>query len=611
MTESTFTSLEQLGEWDLATRGRGLHVTARIGTGEDARPAVRECRDAALGWVAHRLGEDLPRRAWRHQSFQWDGNGSTCRVVRERGGRGDFWAARLTRPSGADRPAETELVVAAPRDGTDPTIGVRVPGWPASANQEADTLPPAVLRHIAAAVPLLLHGAPIIREPNAVWTPQAMQDFIATLLDPGRRLPVVVITEPTYGGDAHALLAQSERVADALTGLATVTVLPQRFTYTLSDTVTKMLSVYDGAWRIYLPGFSHGARRFDHPVYLRERLEEPGGVERATREVFRVVGDHHVRSVAEDGIRFDSVRPREERLAGVTRQVRAAWRRILGAMLAAASGLAGAPGRWLERRRRARRAAATRTAASGDPPRPLEPAGGPTAAGPEKVRPAAEPTPLEPAAAEAREDTAVLRRDLEGVRRDLRTERQKNKTLAGERDRARELEAAAREERDGARRDARRLEGLVRLLGGDPKTPFPVSWEEVPGWCASTLEGRVVLSESVRRGLGGAPFEDVALAVSCLYWLGHEYREARLGGGDAHLYGLIPGLANGIRNERCGGDSFQVEWRGKRHSVDWHLKNGGNTRDPRRCLRIYYFWDSGRREVVIASMPAHRRTAMT
>ena len=218
---------------------------------------------------------------------------------------------------------------------------------------------------------------------------------------------------------------------------------------------------------------------------------------------------------------------------------------------------------------------------------------------------------MKPAAAEAREDAAALRRDLEGVRRDLRTERKKNTTLAGERDRARELEAAAREERDGARRDARRLEGLVRLLGGDPKTPFPVAWDEVPGWCASTLEGRVVLSESVRRGLGGAPFEDVALAVSCLHWLGHEYREARLGGGDAHLYGLIPGLANGIRNERCGGDSFEVEWRGKRHRVDWHLKNGGNTRDPRRCLRIYYFWDSGRREVVIASMPAHRRTAMT
>ena len=103
----------------------------------------------------------------------------------------------------------------------------------------------------------------------------------------------------------------------------------------------------------------------------------------------------------------------------------------------------------------------------------------------------------------------------------------------------------------------------------------------------------------------------MALAVSCLHWLGHEYREARLGGADGHLYGLIPGLDKSIRNERCGGHSFDADWRGTRHRVDWHLKNGGNTRDPRRCLRIYYFWDAGRREVVIADMPAHRRTAIS
>ena len=42
----------------------------------------------------------------------------------------------------------------------------------------------------------------------------------------------------------------------------------------------------------------------------------------------------------------------------------------------------------------------------------------------------------------------------------------------------------------------------------------------------------------------------------------------------------------------------------------WHIKNGG-TRDPRRCLRIYYFWDATTQQVVIADMPAHRVTEAT
>ena len=103
-------------------------------------------------------------------------------------------------------------------------------------------------------------------------------------------------------------------------------------------------------------------------------------------------------------------------------------------------------------------------------------------------------------------EAATLRRELSDLKRDLRSAQQKSETLAGERDRARQAEATAREERDEARRDAARLEGLVRLNGGDPQAPFPVSWDEVPQWCASELEGRVALSESVQRGLGGARF---------------------------------------------------------------------------------------------------------
>ncbi len=67
-------------------------------------------------------------------------------------------------------------------------------------------------------------------------------------------------------------------------------------------------------------------------------------------------------------------------------------------------------------------------------------------------------------------------------------------------------------------------------------------------------------------------------------------------------------IEEGIRNAPCGNDEFEVTWEGRTHSVDWHVKTGGNTRDPARCLRIYYFWEPSSKVIVIADMPAHRRT---
>lgn len=509
-------------------------------------------------------------------------------MVREKSRRGDFWAARITSDAGTDDEAVTEIVVAAPGGERPAALGVRVPSWPASSAQPAETLPPGVLFDIASEVRLFQDGGPLVREPGAVWTPAGMQEFVAALLDPDRLLPVVAITEPTLGGDPHAILMRSRKVAAALTGLATVTVLPQQFTYTLSDTVTKALSVYDGAWRIYLPGFGRDAQRSDHPVYLRSRVETAEGLERTTREVLHIVADHYLRTASKDEILFDDLR------SGTGRMARIAKRRtaLLAPLAALPAGLAALPTRMRRRPApiRPRRPAAAQAGGAASP---------------------AEATREAPRKTVPSENAEALRAKLSAAERETRTERRKNRALAEERDRARELEVATRSERDEARREVRRLEGLVRLQAGDPKAPFPVAWDEVVSWCASTLEGRVVLADPVRRSLSGALFEDVGLAAICLHWLGHEYRDARLGGGDGHLYGMIPGLVAGIRNQRCGGDSYDFDWRGERRRVDWHLKNGGNTRDPRRCLRIYYFWDATRREVIVASMPAHRRTAMT
>jgi len=70
-------------------------------------------------------------------------------------------------------------------------------------------------------------------------------------------------------------------------------------------------------------------------------------------------------------------------------------------------------------------------------------------------------------------------------------------------------------------------------------------------------------------------------------------------------------VEDSIRNSHCGGDEFEYDWNGQRYTVDWHIKCGGNTRDPKRCLRVYYFWDEDSQQIVVVDMPEHRRTGAT
>jgi hypothetical protein len=158
-----------------------------------------------------------------------------------------------------------------------------------------------------------------------------------------------------------------------------------------------------------------------------------------------------------------------------------------------------------------------------------------------------------------------------------------------------------------------RIQQLLRQIKANGENPDgnirePTAWNEFAEWCDQHLAGRVVLHPRARREVKDACFGEVAVAASCLLWLANEYRDQRVKGGTGDLRGPI---ASGLENCRCGDDSFRVDWRGRSAEVEWHIKNGGNTRDPSRCLRIYYFWDDTSQCVVVASMPGHLRTGAT
>jgi hypothetical protein len=157
-----------------------------------------------------------------------------------------------------------------------------------------------------------------------------------------------------------------------------------------------------------------------------------------------------------------------------------------------------------------------------------------------------------------------------------------------------------------------RIQELTKKLtsrGVDPnaETVLPTCWDNLADWTERELAGLVVLTGSARRGLKKAHFEDVPLVARCLLWLGKMNRTARVEGGDGTLRDAA--VEEGVWNRPCGGDAYDFDWSGRRLSADWHIKNGGNTRDPNRCLRIYYAFDEQTQQIIVSDLPAHRETA--
>jgi hypothetical protein len=90
------------------------------------------------------------------------------------------------------------------------------------------------------------------------------------LLAPGRCLPVLVITPEPW---SDRFLVDLERTFDALRGFAHVVGLESKWAaFKLTDVVQKELSCYNGAVRIYWPGFTLNASPAQHRLYFPSTL---------------------------------------------------------------------------------------------------------------------------------------------------------------------------------------------------------------------------------------------------------------------------------------------------------------------------------------------------
>jgi hypothetical protein len=486
-----------------------------------------------LKWAQKHCGGTLPDPAWAFHEFEYFSGGRNTLATRIETEASDIWALRADDPdkSVPGRVWTTEVAIAVLADQLG-RFGARLLVSTPEVELDIEPHTPGFVRQVAENCGLMRGAYSIDAEPRTINTLEDLDQLIGNLIDPARPLPIFVVTIPE---EATEPLLNAQALAQAVVGLAQVAIIPPQIATALTDKLEIRRSVFGGAARAYLPGFSLTANPYDHRLILAGQLRTARGAAQATRWMRSLAARESVRrsALGRDTLAFSAVRTASLQL----RQSR-----------------------------------------------------------------------LAKEGASESELLAAAKAQIESLQKELAEERAAQDFYASEHDKAEERATAAEEQ---VRASAFRIQDLLEKVKAtgqetDQAISVPDKWEDFAKWADVSLSGRVALTPAARRQTRNPDFQDVELAARCLLWLATECRDRRIEGGEGSL-GEEP-VEPGVRNSHCGSDEFDFDWQGQKFTADWHIKSGGNTRDPRRCLRIYYGWDEITKQVIVAEMPAHRRT---
>lgn len=509
--------------------------------GEDQTLSATKAREEILRWAQGKVIGGLPQQAWEHQSFEHLSSGRSCTAVRLKDPDQDIWCLRIEDPDKnvAGRTWTTEITTTLSNRTQTSGFTLRLLVGTQEESLVIEPHVPGVIRQLIGHPGLVAGTYRLVNYPIVVRSKHAAEVLANALVDPARKLPIIAMSVPSGADNPFQPLLDAKTLAEACAGLAITVVIPAEFTWELTERFGKQLSVYEGAARVYLPGFTEDANPFGGHELV---LPPPGLTAVIANKLLT-----KLRWIAANG----SVR-----------------RLTLGKDIMA---FALIKAKEIQQRQQN-----------------LEESG------------ATEREQLDA----AREHIALLESELEEA---AKFQKEFSDLHAAAEDRAESAETQLRASNF-------RIQQLLEQIKGAGNTPdakiaLPEDWVSFVTWCDVNLAGRLLLAPQARKALKGSVFEDVSLAAKCLMWLANDYRNEKIGDSSGSLRDRT--VAPGVTNAHCGADSFRITWQGEDHDVEWHIKNGGNTRDPARCLRIYYFWDDASQQVVIASMPAHIRTDAT
>lgn len=506
--------------------------------GDDPAVVANAAIGEVLRWAQRRCGGQLPLEAWERKSFEYLSGGRNSSCVHLQSGTSDIWVLRADDPDKtvAERVWTTEVVVGLLPD-QPAKFSTRLLVSTPESDLEIEPHTPGFIQQIVERCKLMSGQKSLSATPKIHETEADVEDLIDYLIDPSRQLPIFVLTLAENAQTDHATL-DTAALSRAMLGIAHVALLHPPATRRLTERFGKFKSVFGGAARVYLPGFSDDADPYIHRLVLANQLDTAEGAARATRWMRQLAAQESVlrTKLGHDVLSFATIRNANLQLR---QQDLLKEDASAGDQLAAANDRIDA----LEK---------------------------------------------QIASVGLEQDYYIAEYEKERARAEL-SESQ-------------------------AQKSAYRIQQLTDQLkakGDDPDKgiAIPGNWQALPAWCDEHLAGRLILTPNAHRGARNPVFTDAKTAAHCLLWLASECRDQRINGGNGSINNVT--IMDGIQNASCGSDTYDFDWNGRRFAADWHVKNGGKTRDPSRCLRIYYCFDPQTQQIIVSDMPAHRRTGAT
>lgn len=527
-----------------------VQITAFV-CGEDSEASADEARQETLRWL-HRRAGPLPSHAWQGATFEREVAPGHSAFAVSLTVPAPYWVARLDHPDAAvpGRTWSTEVTVGISPQGAQ--FGVRLSCVSRRDDPEVELSTPGIALQVADRPGLQDFGVRLTSEAWLLESSDDVHKLLELMENPARTRPVYVAALPDGEVNPATAFVDCGSLARRCLGIAHVVILPSPLSFELTDQVGKEHSVFSGAVRSYFPGFAvEDQVPRKHPLALPARIVDwAGGGAKAFEDLL-------VRRAYEYSVRRPDL---EDRLPSFTR---------------------------------VRKIALSRHQVD------LERDG----------------------------DQRAIIVNLQAQNQELSREAETWEALATEEvDRRARLQDEAdqlKTQNDWMRSELDRLrQELQKLPGGraDAPIPFPADLGKVGEWAHQAVPGRLaILPRAIKTAKQGL-YREINHVFKALLVLANEYRDMKIQGGaerkasfEASARELGLRCEPTFRGSRFGefGDTYFVDWSGQRRLLDTHLKNGGNTRDPTRCLRIYFFWDDDEQQVVVGSLPGHLETRLT
>ena len=511
-----------------------------------------------LLWMQNRTGKNLPKRAWKGESFELAEIGSQpaeATFLKEN----HYWAARLddADKSTPDRSWVTETAIAKDKNNERMLFGARLTCVTRGEEAPFEPTIPGFVRQIVSKFGGVIDDRVVGEYPWMVDSPEKVQKLVELIAKPNRHQDVIVISAHGRSNEIPSTLISAKSVSEHVLGAAHVVVITAEASRALTNAIGKELSVFHHAVRTYKPSFDlEEVQSHDHPLAVESRIcGWTGGPQNFEKFL--------VASCLKETVRRQE---REKHLPSYA-EVKRIARRL-----------------WLKR------------------------------GSPKRIR-VSTTKPM----AELRQENRHYKKQLKEYKALLEsTEKAADELISEVEGKLADVVELEKESRSENRRLKARIDHLEKASDGvQPHAPrIPADFKGLQQWADAHLTGKVCLHSRAVRLAKKSKFEDVALAYRALLILRDFYVPMRRGDGDNSRSKYEQALKKENLEEtptfastRSGqySDEYFVRHGGRKRELDRHLK-GSDSRDKRFGFRLYFFWDDDNGEVVVGSLPSHLRT---